>query len=281
MNIQSVPLALCHWWGRYALRYRLSLTGFIACLVFLSDTNTCVIAAHDVDSPSNGSPSGASQEQSEQLQEEAATPAEGHPDPASATSNETIGQRIESKLNCKWSSSTSGGVSFSQFVTLLAKEVGHQVRIDTESTSFVGVFSETEMEVNGSGRSAGSVLRETLGKHSLSYYVTEQELVITSLEEAQKTTITRVYCVPYFNLVAPGTPPSSVTSTRHIIDVIQSMIAPESWSKTGGGRSIRAFTIGEGSPKTQIVIVAQTYEVHLEIQSLLDALGKNRTPITD
>jgi hypothetical protein len=60
--------------------------------------------------------------------------------------------------------------------------------------------------------------------------------------------------------------PNAQQSARELIDLIQTMIAPDSWDTRGGPGSLRYFELG------QVMVIRQTSEIHNRVGQALERL---------
>lgn len=130
------------------------------------------------------------------------------------------------------------------------------VIIDKKSLDEVGLGSDTPITVSLSGISLRSCLARMLGELDLDYFIENEMLVITSEQEARLRLDPRVYKLDDLQI-----PPEK------LIELIQSMVAPDTWEEQGG--TGRITSLGES---TYVLIIAQTDQVHEQIADLLEKL---------
>ena len=129
------------------------------------------------------------------------------------------------------------------------------------------------MQVTYAGRAAlslRSVLDLILRPLGLTWTIRSEVLLITTEGEAENMLITRVYEVA--DLVRcrdeKDVPWDDYDS---LIDAIEMAVEPDSWMDTGAGQgSVAPLTFGNA----RVLIVSNTYRVHLEIAKLLEDLRK-------
>jgi len=112
-------------------------------------------------------------------------------------------------------------------------------------------------------------------------------LVITTPEEEEYRLITKVYDVRNLVELLPvqigggyGGGPTSYAYQYDfdtLIDTISSTIEPDSWEEVGGPASIEPYF----TRRMRVLVVAQTYDAHYQIQSLLIKLAEHggKTPL--
>lgn len=146
-----------------------------------------------------------------------------------------------------------------------------QIRIvlHRKALSDVGVAADTPITRNLLNISARSALNLLLDDLDLTWVISNEVLLITTLDEAGSMLDNVVYEV--HDLVAArdekGAP---VNDFDQLIDVITSTVAPTTWDQVGGAGSIAPF---EGNGITALSI-SQTQRVHEQIAKLLADLRK-------
>ena len=130
-----------------------------------------------------------------------------------------------------------------------------------------------------------SALRFILNEMDMAYYLKDNLLVITSVDEARNDLRSRIYPVgdllerAYANDGKPPyLPPGLATNSQgnqqvpqqiydwaNLLDLIETVVAPDSWGGYPDGGDMMEF--GD-----RLLVVRQTEEVHFEIEELLDGL---------
>ncbi len=165
--------------------------------------------------------------------------------------------RIERALK---SEITKAGFNFtdvplSEFVTFLRDEYELEVQIDFQALDELGMSPDEPMTINLRNIRLDSALDLLLQQYDLTYIIYNEVLLITSEDRALSTLETRAYPT---NVV-------SGQSAEELIEVITSIVAPDTWKESGGGEGAIAL-IGNR------LVVRQTYAVHREINELLSQL---------
>lgn len=128
------------------------------------------------------------------------------------------------------------------------------VLIDTVALEDIGLMSDVEVKLVIKKLSLHHALTLLLRPHDLSYVVRDGALLITSGEEADFYTETRVYDVR----------PLRVQDPDALADVLIYTTGDETWSEFGGPGDLSYF---QGS-----IIIKQNQKTHREIESLLNLL---------
>jgi hypothetical protein len=105
--------------------------------------------------------------------------------------------------------------------------------------------------------SRGSALDFMLSQLGLTWIVRDGAVVITTAQKAQEELSTKVY--PIEDLSVRG-------DSNSLLQILTSTIAPQTWDKAGGPGSISL------SPRSDRLVVRQTYQVHRQIRRLLATL---------
>jgi hypothetical protein len=133
--------------------------------------------------------------------------------------------------------------------------------------------STTQVTISMRGVSRGSALDFMLSQLGLTWTVRDGAMVITTAQKAQEELSTKVY--PIADLSVRG-------DSNSLVQIITSTIEPGTWDKAGGPGSITL------SPRSDQLVVRQTYQVHRHIRWLLAtvrtmdadaAAGKTPEPI--
>jgi len=146
-------------------------------------------------------------------------------------------------------------------VNLLQDEYGIPIQLDGPALEENGISLDTQVTVNIHNVSLRSALRLMLKNLQLTFKTSNECLMITTREEADKDLRICVYDV------------SSISGSRDeqlsdVIDTIFSCVATDSWAKNGGGQAeIRAIRPG-------MLVISQTAAIHEEIRDLIGMLRK-------
>jgi RNA polymerase sigma factor (sigma-70 family) len=139
------------------------------------------------------------------------------------------------------------------------------ILIDQRALDDVGIPADCPITFSLSGVSLQSALNLMLRDLDLTWTIRDEVLLITTPEEAEIMLVTKVYEVGDLVMCqdASGDPWADHDS---LIEVITTTVAPESWDKVGGPGSITVAPF-RGA---EMLVVAQTYQVHHEIRQILD-----------
>lgn len=136
----------------------------------------------------------------------------------------------------------------------LAEQLGVPVLVNREALEDAGIEYEVPVTIELKGVKAASALKHMLHPKQLGYTIRDEVLVITSIDEAHADQHTIVYRTADVS-----------RDLETLIDLITSMIQPDSWDEVGGAGSIASFE--------QTLVVSATSVVHEQIESLLDRLA--------
>ncbi len=169
-----------------------------------------------------------------------------------------------------------------ELFAMISKEFGLQFLLEAKGTQPIGLTSASTV-VADSRRfkdvPLGDALRLVLAENGLTWLVRENVVFVSGDEHAQYCMELRAYCLA--DLVVPNkivtqdgkllTVPDeeavSAASFTEIMDLIEAVVAPESWD--------RDAEMMEHYP-TLTLVVRQTCEVHEELETLLKSLRAKR-----
>jgi hypothetical protein len=141
--------------------------------------------------------------------------------------------------------------------------LGIPVVLDVRALENSGIDLETPITFAGQGRSVRAMLRQVLGHLDLTWMIRDEALVITTTERAAVELDLRLYPLPW------GYRTLGQVDFQTLIDLIQNTAGgPGTWADDGGNGGIRP--LGDGA--AAVLVVAQTAEVHDEIEGLLRGL---------
>ena len=150
----------------------------------------------------------------------------------------------------------------------LSKKSGINIILDEKSITDAGGAVDGPITCAFRGIPLGIALRLTLQEHELNFLEFDDNLVqITSDAKAKEFLITRTYDVR--DLAEPmQRSRGDETPLDGLVDLVTTIIAPTTWTQSGGTGSIAIF-------ETQLIIT-QTREIHEQIIDLLAALRQAR-----
>ncbi|MCC7083376.1 MAG: hypothetical protein IT427_00035 [Pirellulales bacterium] len=147
---------------------------------------------------------------------------------------------------------------------------GLQIVFESNVLSAAGIDPATLLiTTNLKGISLRSALRLLLSAQGLTYYINDEVLKITTIEQAESVFGTRLYDVR--DLITDDRQLSGPPDFDSIIKVITTSVQGN-WKAEGGGAAICEFCSGG----IRAIAVNQTYEGHTQIESLLAGLRKLR-----
>lgn len=196
----------------------------------------------------------------------------GESDPAAVT---RIEQALRSPLR-------SSGLNFTaqplgDVLNAIQEEYAIPVRLDTTALESIGVDADEQVTISLHNISLRSALRLMLKHLQLTYIISDEVVLITTPEEAEKDLVTCVYDV--HDLVSKSSSDGSKTATVYasfdeLIDAVTECVAKDTWSENGGGAAaIRP--LGGG-----VLVVSQTRAIHEQIRDLLNSIRKAKAEAT-
>ncbi len=160
----------------------------------------------------------------------------------------------------------------SDVVSFLSEMHGLPIVIDKRGLDDIGLGTDTPVTMSLKRVSLRTALDRMLRQLDLSFMVRNEVLEITTLEECENSLVVRMY--PLSDLARPARRQymGGESSGRfdHLVEIIQSICAPDTWDEVGGAGSI------EPMDAWNVIAVAQTAEVHEQISGLLATLRKVR-----
>jgi len=142
-----------------------------------------------------------------------------------------------------------------------------EIQVDQKALEDAGIGRNKQVTKSLKGISLRSVLKLVLREIDLTYTVHNGVLVITTPDRAESMVTTKVY--PVTDLVVQRDRFGRVgVDADGLIGQITSTVAPTTWSDAGGPGSVWARQVGG----VVLLSVAQSYEVHQEVQDLLAKL---------
>lgn len=164
---------------------------------------------------------------------------------------------------------------------------GISTHLDERALDSIGIGIDTPITFRQHAISLRDGLRLVLDSLELTWTPRNGRLVITTQEEEEYRLITSVYDVRNLVELVPvqigggfGSGPASYAyqyDFDSLIDTIATTIDPESWEDMGGPASIKPYF----TRRMRVLVIAQTYDAHRQIQSLLSELAAHggKTPL--
>lgn len=144
-----------------------------------------------------------------------------------------------------------------------------EIQLDNKSLEEAGVATDTQITRNLKGISLRSALRLILRDLELTYVIRDDVLLITTVSNAETIMETRVY--PVGDLLHGPARVSDRVAAETLMELIQAVVAPTTWSEVGGTGSIKYW------PEGQSLVASQTADVQGELCHLLAAMRKLRS----
>lgn len=154
-----------------------------------------------------------------------------------------------------------------------------EIQLDKRALEDAGQGSDTPVTRNIKGITLDSALDLMLGEMDCTFLIRDELLLITTMTEAENMLMVKVYPVSDLAKTAGGAPRGGrerPNDYQLLADVIRTNIASDSWQcahQRGPG------TISE-YPHCGALVVAQTWQIHRQIERLLSDLREARTAET-
>ncbi len=132
--------------------------------------------------------------------------------------------------------------------------------LDMSSLDDIGVQSDVPISISVSDVTLRSALAHMLNPLNLDYVIRNEVLTITSAERAREQLDPRIYRVD--QLVDSQEIPDAT-----LIELITTMVAPDTWEQSGGTGRILSLS---GTHKS--LVIAQTDQIHAQVADLLAKL---------
>lgn len=138
------------------------------------------------------------------------------------------------------------------------------VQLDVAALTADGKGTETIVNKTVKEMTLRSALRLFLEEHGLTFVIRNESLIITTKTAAETQTPTRLYQVHDLTLIPND--PLLQSRFQGLKDLLQAMVAPESWRENGGTQGeIHGF---EG-PGLAVLAITQTDQVHELVEQVL------------
>jgi len=152
----------------------------------------------------------------------------------------------------------------------------HEIPIvlDHRALEDIGLDGDTLVVEQLSGIRLKAALNLLLHQLDLTFVVREDVLMITTPEEAETMLTIRLY--PVRDLI--GVPMPDGADYDSLIELVNSMISPTSWPHAGGDDWPDAGADGNIDGLAGCLVVAQTRQIHREVESLLARIRRRLDP---
>jgi len=194
-------------------------------------------------------------------------------------SEEELRERLKERVSLK----LDEGNTYGDLLTILREQSSVVATIDSKGAGSLGITVSSSIVRQPTvlhNLSLRGVLCRVLSEQDLTYYLKDNLLVITSVDEAKNNLRNRVYPVgdllervcevdgrPLFLPSGRNSPerpraPQPTDYWANLLDLIEMTVSPASWDEGG-----EMMEFGD-----KLLVVRQTEEVHFEIEELLDDL---------
>ncbi|WP_417732379.1 DUF4974 domain-containing protein [Rosistilla oblonga] len=146
-------------------------------------------------------------------------------------------------------------------IEILADKAGIPIRIDRRGLDDLGLTIDIPVTTAIKRASLEAALSIILSDLDLTHTISNEHLVITSVEAAESQLITRIYWSGETGLQAD----------RNAIDLITATVTPDTWEELGGPSVIRGIETESGSSSG--LVVTTTHFTHRKLQQLLDMIA--------
>lgn len=146
------------------------------------------------------------------------------------------------------------------WIAAIGKKAGIDAGLDMKPLEDAGIDLESPVSGSSAGRPLLQAIRSMLDPLGLTAVVRHGRLLVTTHEYSQDPAYLERFLYP----ILPGSDPEEVR------DLIESMIAPETWDSVGGFATVRPLPAGFGSG----LVVSQTEENHERIAALLGGIDQ-------
>ncbi len=158
-----------------------------------------------------------------------------------------------------------------EVVRRLEEVSGLKFALDRKALADAGLGPDAPVTLEVSGITLRAALSLALNEIDLCWTVKDEVLLITSKTESENMPVTKIYDVA--DLVSDER--RNAADFKPLVELITSTIAPTTWDEVGGPAAITSLQM----PGIRAIVVSQSEESHYEIQSLLDALRRLKTPV--
>jgi hypothetical protein len=160
------------------------------------------------------------------------------------------------------------GLAFGSALREIGGTCGIEFAIDQKAFTEAAIPEDFEIEVTTPPASAEVVLATVLRPWDLTWVVRDGQPTITTVAQADTELDARVY--PVKDLVLARDQQGEFADFDSLVEVITGTIAPTTWADVGGAGGIKQYF------NSQSLVIAQTREVHRDIEKLLAGLRDAR-----
>lgn len=182
-------------------------------------------------------------------------------DPSVARANLGIELALDKKVTLEFENAELVDV-----LRALRETMRINIVVDQPGLEEEGISTDTPISISIGDVSARSVLNLILEPLNLAWVIENEVLLITSQLRAQGRLIAAAY--PVADLLPGVNQDAEELSFERLIDLITTVVEPDSWQEVGGLGSIRA------NGTTLSLVIRQTQQTHEEVSNLLDQLRR-------
>lgn len=173
-----------------------------------------------------------------------------------------IDEEAEAKIASGLDSSTTLeliDMPLSEVVAHLQDQHGIPMAIDSRALEEIGLSGEEPVTLTTSGVSLRSALKRILSNLDMTYTISGETLVLTTIEAAEQDLVTRVYW-----LEGTGFPNGDFQT---ITDAVQTAVIPDTWEALGGPSTM--VPLNSSRPA---IMISTVYTIHETLDSFFTAM---------
>ena len=142
------------------------------------------------------------------------------------------------------------------------------IRLDVRALEDASIGPDSPVTFKADKLPLQSALRAVLGRMDLTWTIDHGTVLVTTPEKAGNMLIVKIY--PVYDLVSADRPNFRPGGYQHLMDLLTNNLAPTTWDEVGGPGAIHEFR------PSGALVVTQTFEVHQQIEPLLNTLRRVR-----
>jgi hypothetical protein len=187
---------------------------------------------------------------------------------AEAAARRKFAEASKTAADFKFSEETLG-----KAVSAIAGRFGVQLVLDSKALDEAGIGEDTPVTADLRQVNLSDALDLLLRPYDLTYVIANEVVLITTTDVSANVLSSVVY--PVADLVQLGPPKVGAAGQdfNSLIELITSNIKPDSWDEVGGPANTQPLS------SVSALVVSQTQDVQQEVERLLAALRKLRSPL--
>lgn len=156
-------------------------------------------------------------------------------------------------------------------VKTIAAKSGLTIVLDGKN--ILEYMSNRQATLHARGLRVSSALDLMLMEHSMSFYIRDEIVVISTKEASEESLLVRVYPVgdlvnvPGVLAASPDRPFARKPNFDSLIEAITGCVDPDSWDESGGAGAIESKQ--GGSAASDALVVLQSWQTHKKVERLL------------